>query len=453
MALPTTSVWEVRPGGTGSDTNGGGFDSAMAGTDYSRQDAKNSAGNNKSTTDAVGVGTTTLTSATASFTSAIVGNIIYITGTGATTGWYEVTAFTNSTTVTLDRSPGTGTGWTMNIGGALNTVSQAYTNATASNTIWIKATNTYTVTATLTLTGANLLPFQFIGYTTTRGDGGQITWTTSTNSIILLTMGAVGYNYLFQNIIFTNTASSTANCIDGGLSGQSSLIRFKNCTFSGFAIAIALGYANGIRFNGMFLFMETCEITSSTSHGVTCSGTNWFTNCYIHGNGGNGIHITAVQSGDTAGGAVHIDRCVIYDNTEIGVYIDQMAASGGSIQNYAWPHLENCAVVDNGSDGIKINSGSGDHNALVCKNTVIESNGGYGINNNSSTTGYLFIFYNNAFRANGSGNYNNFTADPTDITLSGEPFNSIPSDWTLNNTAGAGAACRNAGFPTSTTLP
>ena len=118
MALAAATVWEVRPT-NGNDTNGGGFVTGATGTDYSQQNAKNTGSADKSTTDAVGIGTTTLTSATANFGTTIVGNIIFLSGSGATTGWYQVVSRTNSTTVVLDRSPGTGTGWTMNIGGAL----------------------------------------------------------------------------------------------------------------------------------------------------------------------------------------------------------------------------------------------------------------------------------------------------------------------------------------------
>ena len=42
-ALPATGVWEVRNNGT--DTNGGGFDSSKAGTDYSQNDNKNATSN------------------------------------------------------------------------------------------------------------------------------------------------------------------------------------------------------------------------------------------------------------------------------------------------------------------------------------------------------------------------------------------------------------------------
>src|SRR6266851_651165 len=121
MALNSNCVFEVRTAGT--DTNGGGFKSTapVGSTDYSQQDAKNTVGNNISTTDAVAAGTTTITSATASFTSAIVGNVVYLTGGTGTIAaqWREVLTFVNVTTVTIDASIAVSTGMTMNIGGAL----------------------------------------------------------------------------------------------------------------------------------------------------------------------------------------------------------------------------------------------------------------------------------------------------------------------------------------------
>ena len=60
MALSANTVLEVRNGG--SDTNGGGFVTGAAGTDWSQQDAAQ-----YSVTDGVTAGTTTITSATANF--------------------------------------------------------------------------------------------------------------------------------------------------------------------------------------------------------------------------------------------------------------------------------------------------------------------------------------------------------------------------------------------------
>jgi Right handed beta helix region len=454
MALPTTAVWEVRPG-TGSDTNGGGFDSSKAGTDYSQQNSKNSSGNNKSTTDAVAVGTTTLTSATASFTSAIVGNIIFLTGSGITVGWYEVVTFTNSTTVTLDSSPGTGTGLTMNIGGALATIEQAFANmllvTVGGNITWVKATATYTATGTLNLAGQNDFPMSFIGYTTTRGDGGQVTWTISNSSPLVTMATGNQFNWLFENFIFEPDSGSPGDGFDGGLTGQNYLCRFKNCKFTGFTVAIALGYVNSVHFNASCLFFENCEITGCSSHGMELSGSNFLIGCYIHGNGGDGVHITATNSGTSATGACHFERCVIYNNTGNGIFVDQM---NPSTQIMTWPQVINCAIVDNNGDGIQLNSGAGNNfNAFVLVNNIIESNQGFGINSVHSGAGYLQIEYNNAFgsggTANASGNYNNLTADPTDITLTAEAFTTVGSNWTLNSTSGGGAACKAVGFPSS----
>ena len=132
-ALSGSTVLEIRT--AGSDTNGGGFVTGTSGTDMSQFDNKNatsctscqSATVNISTTDAVTAVSTTVTSATANFSAAIVGNIIYLQGgTGpVTAAWYQVTGFTNSTTITVDRNVIVSTGVTMNIGGALASPGQA----------------------------------------------------------------------------------------------------------------------------------------------------------------------------------------------------------------------------------------------------------------------------------------------------------------------------------------
>ena len=179
MALSASSVFEVRT--VGDDTNGGGFVTGASGTDYSQQDAKNTAGSNISTTDAVGNGTTTITSATASFTSAIVGNIIYLQGgTGSlAAGRYQVTTFTNSITIVVDRIVAAGTGITMNIGGAVVSLgilgSSTATILVVGNRIWIKS-GTYTISsATINISGGCFSTTSSVaieGYNSTRGDLG-----------------------------------------------------------------------------------------------------------------------------------------------------------------------------------------------------------------------------------------------------------------------------------------
>ena len=74
MAFTATTEWDVRT--TGSDSNGGAFDTASTGTDYSQRDTPLI-----SYTDLViGSTNTQLTSAANPFTAAHVGNIINVTG-------------------------------------------------------------------------------------------------------------------------------------------------------------------------------------------------------------------------------------------------------------------------------------------------------------------------------------------------------------------------------------
>jgi len=57
------------------------------------------------------------------------------------------------------------------------------------------------------------------------------------------------------------------------------------------------------------------------------------------------------------------------------------------------------------------------------------------------------VSHNNAFGANASGSVG-WVASPGDVTLTADPFtNSAAGDYSLNGTAGGGAACKGAGAP------
>ncbi len=452
MALPSTAVLEVRPT-VGSDTAcGGGFDPGVVspGTDYSQQNSAQ-----YTFTDLVSISSLVVASASHNFVAADVGNFMQITaGTGFTTGFYVIVSVA-ANQATLHQSPGTvGVGGTYFVGGALATISEAYSIAPPSGTIYVKASGTYTVAATLTLTGANELPMQFIGYTSTRGDGGKVTWTTAANSTTLVKFGSPGYNWVFQNFAFTNTAGTSATCFDGGLSGQSFGLRLSNCSFSGFTLAIALGYVSGVHFNLSRLVMDSCTVTACSSHGVNCSGGAHLIACYIFGNGGDGVHGTVTQSGQNMPNAIHIERCAIWGNTGDGV--SNEFGNGLSSANSSWLEISSSAIGANGSHGIELAGSTGGANsqALTITDSVIESNGAYGIKNDASGgTGIgVPLLLNNAFRANTSGNYNGpgVAAQPSDITLSAEPFTNPGSgDFSLNSAAGGGALLKQAGFPTA----
>lgn len=449
-AIPITATWEVRPS-VGSDTNGGGFIPNTCGgsTDYSQQNTKNTAGSNISTTDAVAAGTTTITSVTGAFTSVLPCNLVYFAGgTGTITGqWREVLTVVNATTITIDASIAASTGMTMNIGGALATPLQAYTNSVGGNTIYGKATASYTVTSAQTFATGNSEPITFIGYTSTRGDNGQFTWTTSTNSIDLLLFNGAS-NYVFQNVIFSTTAGTPGIGLHAGNPGPTSgLVHLINCSVQGFSAGIDGFFSQEYSF--VTLLIENTEITGSVGAGIENSGQTVIVGSFIHGNGGDGV-VTDSSTGGVSG-PWFIAHSIIKSNGGKGVNFNANNGNPGTNSAYQWPVMLNNDVINNTGDGIAINiNQAGDPGSLLIWNNVIDSNGGFGVNA-VGTPAFgigLISFRNNAFRNNTSGNYNQVPAGTGDVSLSADPFvNRASNNFALNSTSGGGAACKQAGFP------
>jgi len=438
MALPATSVWEVR-GGAGNDTNGGGFDSTGSGTDYSQQDSKNSGGNNQSVTDLVTNGTTTVTSATASFTSAINGNIVYIQGgTGSiTAGWYRLT-YVNSTTCTTDRSTGlsAGTGATMNIGGALATPSQAHTNAVAGNIIYFKASANYTFTSTLSLSkdSRSTTPLKLIGYTSTRTDNGRATFTTATNSTPILSITGTCVNVEVDNISFTTTASVKDDCFKCGTTGY--MFAFFNCVVDGFTT----GFDSNSN-NAQPLIIGNCEVKNCTTSGISNGSSTYIYDSYIHGNAIGMQNPSAAGSGGN--NEFLVVNCIVASNTSQG-----MNMTAGSV-NGSFCHVDvsYCSFYSNTGDHIKITVG-GNAAGLAVRNTIFYGGSAYAINFTVASQYTMMYLRYNAFGSNSSGNYNNCPTGTGDVALSSNPFTNAGSgDFSLNSTAGGGAACKAAGFP------
>ncbi len=249
--VSVNTVWEVRT--VGSDTNGAGFVAGSTGTDMSQFDNKNatacsscqSSTSNLSKADAVANGTTSITSGTAAFTSAITGNIVEFSGgTGSITAVWKQATFVNATTITLDTSIAASTGMTINIGGALATITKALAVSTTSNIIFVKATATYTITAGMALannmTPTNTAPpNQLIGYTTSRTDAGRATIQFSTNSNITGIDGTNAGGWYVSNFVID--CNSLTGSLGARINVNSVLRNLKviNCA------AIGVNLANG----------------------------------------------------------------------------------------------------------------------------------------------------------------------------------------------------------------
>jgi len=426
MALPAATVWEIRPT-VGADTNGGGFVAGASGTDYSQQ---NSAQYNATDLAVDAITNTKVTSASHSFVATDVGNLINISAGGSwTLGFYEIVSVSGGA-ATLDRSPAAAgtTGGTYAVGGALATVTKFFANLTNGNTAYMKATGSYTVTTPDAFHSTENAGIRIIGYTSTRTDNGRVTWTTATNSTRLLNLG-LSKSLLFKNIHFTNTAGTKADAwhADTGIAYG---IGADNCIFDGFAVGINGDY--NVDYDFRNLMLTNCEIKNCTSHGVITSVAT-AVGCFIHDNGGSGWRcVRPVDGGNTV-----LERCVIYNNTSHGVMWDNGSTTGALV-------LINTDVVKNGADGVFVNSTADPFN-LISINSLYTQNTGYGINANGASV-YIYVFKNNAYWNNSTAALNGYTADASDITLTGNPFNNVGTDFGLNASAGAGGACRGAGF-------
>jgi hypothetical protein len=431
MAINNNTAWEVRPT-TGNDTNGGGFVAGSTGTDWTQQAAPK-----YSVTDAVANGSGTITSATANFGADIVGNVVYLQGgTGSLAAtWADVTARASATSITVNATIASGTGITLHAGGALKTLAQASLIYTTSNKVFFKAEATQQISAGITFANGpgpsgTTPPQRIIGYSATRGDGGQATIQLITNTgLTAITITAVTY---FENFII--------DC--NGLAGSQGI--FVNVALSEVLNCKIMNYrSRGILVSGQGSRLISCEVTGGISGAFDAVNYNapavdviW---CWIHDNACKGVNM---QNGD--GGSVI--RCLITNNT--------VAGSNGIITGNN-PTITHCTIYGSGGDAI-----GGVMSNAVIRGNILAGSGGYGING-SATWAARAPFDGNAFWSNALGSRNNIDDTATnpidgvapytnvnDVLIPGtnptnDPFISkATNDFRVNNIAGAGQLLR-----------
>jgi hypothetical protein len=436
-ALPdNTTTWELRT--AGADSNGGCFVTGASGTDFSQQNSAQ-----YTFTDLVLVTSTTVSSVSHAFIASDVGNCLHITaGTGFTVGFHNIVSVAAGV-ATLDSSGGTGgsTGGTFAVGGAIASPITAAANLTHGNTIYVKADGTYTVSASIVfgIDNNGFNPTQVIGYTTTRGDNGRATWTTSTNSVDLIQPGgSVFRDGSFYNLNLTSTAGTPGDGYHTPSRATYNLM-FNNVSFSGFKN----GFEGDAGATDTFytLTLINTEIKSSTNKGILTSMNVYCAGCNIHDNAGGGVHFLANSAGAWQSSFVH---SIISFNTGSG--IDQNNGTGQVGRGFS---LFNCAVYKNTGDGVQLITSTA---AIPFQtiNTVYYGNGGFGINNTGGSTTSApnsYVALSNAFGSNTSGATSGVLAIAQGtVTLSADPFTS-GTNFALNSTAGGGAALKGVGFP------
>ncbi len=389
----------------------------------------------------IGATTTQYTSVANPVGKNLVGNSIKITsGTGFTLQRVQIVS-TSTITATCDKSLGTtaSTGGHGNLGGGFLSPGECLrfdlqTQFANGNLMNIKA-GTYLISGTFDTaggpiyfdgsggnwSGATTLTTRFWGYGTVPGDHGTkpiIRANANTQTLVTLMRCTVNW----ENItVDGNSKTTLIGMTLSGAGGANAVLR--KCKIMGCT-------ANGIGDAGSAqIVMDQVEVTG-------CSGTNgaisWtsitaanLVGCDIHGNTGNGLYSSV--------GNVSIHRCNFYANT-----------GGGLIGANGLRMVSECTFYGNGSGGAQASTSI----PSIAVNCISEGNTGVGF------SGFVTSFNNATY--NNTSTADNATFIFGAIVGTGSFFtNAASGDFSLNNTAGAGALVRAAGdpglFPAGTT--
>ncbi len=351
---------------------------------------------------------------TASATKAMVGNGLVITGgTNFTTGFYSISSVSAGVSLTVDRTctSAAGAAGTAGLGGALATPAQGATNFVAGNVYCLK-NGTFSVAAGISFAGAVTL----IGYTTVRGDIVTKTILQASTTGFTLLSTSVSAPTLYNLELDGNSQGTTTGfaCATGNPS-------LFNCRIRRFVTGLNPG---GI----LTSTLVRCEVDNNTTAGFAAVNTAYVLRwCYIHDNGAN-FNSTGSSTNVTA------YNTVLSKNAGIG-YPGRVSA---------W---YNCVFYKCVSDAI---SPAANTNALTdLVNCVFWGNGGYAVNNSGAQLSTLHRAFNVASGGNISGDFSAINYKPDSfVPLTVDPFvDGDNGNFSLNTTAGGGAACRAAGFP------
>lgn len=425
MALSANTVIEVRL--TGSDTNGGGFVTGAAGTDWSQQDSAQYA-----VTDGVANGTTTLTSATANFGTDVVGNLVYAQGGSGSiaAGWYQIVSRTNATTIVVDRSTGltAGTGVTLKIGGALASPGQAAALATvAGMTTFIKynVSPYVATTASTNVSGgcvSGATGTAYVGYDTTRAmfvrpvQANRPTFQLGSGVTSAILFTGVNNAYFLQSIILDANNQTGSKCTL--MSGHYFYVKGMN------------GVAAGLTQNSP-ASAYLCEVTGCAAVPFQIQTAFW---CVAHDNTlTSPTNFGAFQGNN----AYSLFGCIAYNNN-----CDGFAS---------YQTLNNCVAYGNAGHGFDVVNQAGSYYT----NCIAENNGLYGYRTNAGYCAFLNCAdYNNTSGRSISSSGGKIWGDIDPISGTASFFNNAASqDFTLNNSAGGGALLRGAAFPLKIPVP
>jgi len=264
----------------------------------------------------------------------------------------------------------------------------------------------------------------------------EIAHDTTSERAVNLTAATCRVNLIGLNI--SNATTWSGGSIIRTASGNG-IINIINCDVegkaaSGTAPAIIGAAADVVNLLGNYVHGQIghgAEIPSGSRQTGLIQG-NWF-------DGGDGIGIRIQATGSFT--SQDVIRNIVSNFTGDGIEIDNSGDT--SMSNVLNNTIYNC------TDGISILDPM-TNAAVNARNNLLVNNSGYGITAVSGATALHTFEDYNAFYNNTSGEVENITQGANDITLTADPFTDAGSDdFTLNNTAGGGALCKAAAFPTA----
>ncbi len=308
-----------------------------------------------------------------------------------------MTTYFVDTAVGDDANAGTSEG----AGNAWATIDKAANTVVAGDLVHVKASGNYNEEVFLDTAGTAASWIGFEGYTSTPGDGGQVT---------------------------IDAQSTRTQCVTDGTIGSPAYYRFKNFRFTG---------ATGDGFNvtsSTFIF-HNCRFDNCAVHGVDCSAGWHFIDCQFDNNSEDGVN------GFTATRCV---GCTAFSNTDSGLDVSAygLAYHCISYANASGATSEGQYVT--GLYGLILNStGDGENSAtklglhvtstpwLILNNIFFDCHIGSLINSN----GYRGYEDFNAFLSNTTDVENHIDGlGPNSHTGDYDPFSDSASrDYTLDD--------------------
>lgn len=364
----------------------------------------------------IGATTTQFTSVLNPVGKNFIGNTIKITsGTGFTVQRVYVVS-TSTITATCDKSIGTGgsVGGNGRLGGSLLSVGQAASHVVAFGAIYIKS-GSYTITSAstnvaggcVTLSGLN--DNKIIGYGTVRGDMGTAPVLTASGISTFTMFTALPSDTWIYNLTLDGAGLTSGRGIKAD-AGRNIFYKLWGKNFT----------------NSAFYSFNTSDQTYVMCRASGCTTLSAFLarrmfGCQAYDNTGGGF--------GSAGGLSLVVDCIAYGNTGDGFNCSILDV------------FINCTSYANSGDGFDVSKST-----LI--NCISEGNTGYGfrVSTGPSQLNHCAAYTNTAGDILYTAGV--FTMTEGFVTGTGSFFtNAAADDFSLNNTAGAGAAVRAVGLP------